>query len=296
MGVAPDANLINVKVSDRLGMAQTSDVIAGLEWVMANKDAYNIKVVNISLVSSIAEPYTTSYLDAAVEMAWFKRITVVVSAGNAGPDTMRFAPANDPYAIVVGATDDKGTRDASDDTVASFSSFGTTQGGFAKPDLVGPGRHIVSTLSSRQAPLAEAYPSKVVSPYYIRLSGTSGAAPVVSGIVADVQQLAGMLNLTLTPDQIKWLLLKTAHPVPGAGTGAGYPNIYDAGVFSYTSPGAIDRANQNQHPNNYLMAAYSTASGALAWDNVSWENVSWENVSWENVAWENVSWENVAAD
>jgi serine protease AprX len=294
VGVAPDANLINLKISDRYGMAQTSDVIAGLEWVVENKDLYNIRVANISLLSSIAESYTTSYLDAAVELAWLKGITVVVSAGNAGPDTMRFAPANDPYVIVVGATDDNGTRDTADDRLAWFSSYGTTQDGFSKPDIVAPGLHIVSTLSSKLAPLAQEFPTRVVSPYYIQLSGTSGAAPVVSGLAANLVQVARQLNVSLSPDQIKWLLTHTAHPLSGAGTGAGYVNGWDASLFAYYNPTSIARANELLKPNNYLMTAYGTASGAVAWDNVSWENVSWENVSWENVSWENVSWENVS--
>ena len=306
VGIAPDANLINVKVSDRYGMARTSDVIAGLEWVIANKATYNIQVANISLISSSPESYLTSYLDAAVELAWFKGITVVVSAGNSGPNTMLFAPANDPYAIVVGATDDMGTQVTSDDQLAWFSSYGTTQDGFSKPDLVAPGRHIVGTLSSRLDPLAQLFPNNVVNPNEIRLSGTSGAAPVISGIAADVFQAARLLNVSLTPDQVKWLLLHTAQPVAGVGTGAGYGNVLAAGTFLYMTPTAVGKANAGQTPNRYLQAAYGATNSSVSWnsvswdsvswDNVSWENVSWQNVSWQNVSWENVSWETVAGD
>ena len=56
----------------------------GLEWIYNNRAAYNIKVVNISMNSTVAESYKTSALDAAVEMLWFNGIVVVVSAGNNG--------------------------------------------------------------------------------------------------------------------------------------------------------------------------------------------------------------------
>ena len=89
-------------------------------------------------------------LDAAVEMAWLHGIVVVVAAGNGGADTMRFPPANDPYVITVGATDDAGTVTTSDDTLASFSAYGTTQDGFAKPDLVAPGIEPSEHLNQRE--------------------------------------------------------------------------------------------------------------------------------------------------
>jgi serine protease AprX len=299
VGIAPGVNLINVKVSEKTGAAQLSDVLAGIEWAIQNKKAYNIKVINLSLVSSQPESYTTSMLDAAVELAWFNGITVVVSAGNAGPDTMHYAPANDPFVIVVGATDDKGTRTTSDDQLAWFSSYGTTQDGFAKPDLVAPGRHITSTLSSVNDPLAVLHPTDVVDAYHIRLSGTSAAAPVVSGVLADLFQKAHQLNVPLSPNHAKWLLEKTAQAVPGVGTGAGYPNLTNAGLYLAADPGGIGQANQGIVPNTYLVAAYKSITGgttfsSVSWNNVSWENVSWENVSWENVSWENVSWENVS--
>jgi serine protease AprX len=294
VGVAPDVNLINVKVSDRNGMSQTSDVIAGLEWVVANKATYNIQVANLSLLSSTPESYTTSLLDAAVELAWLQGVTVVVSSGNTGPNTMLYPPANDPFVIVVGATDDKGTVATSDDELAWFSSYGTTQDGFVKPDVVAPGRHIVSTLASTSAPLAQLFPNNVVGQNYIRLSGTSAAAPVVSGVIADLAQLASLFNVTLTPDQYKWLLEHTAQAVPGAGTGVGYPNVLNAGMYMYSYPTSVARANEGVTPNSYLLAAFQAANGGTTWDNVSWNNVSWNNVSWDNVSWNNVSWNNVS--
>ena len=291
VGAAPDVRLIGIKVSDRNGVARTSDVIGGIEWAVKHKDLYNIRVLNLSLVSGLAESYRTSMLDAAVELAWLKGLVVVVAAGNRGPDTMRYPPANDPYVLTVGATDDRGSAATSDDQLAWFSSYGLTQDGFAKPDLVAPGRHIISTLAAPNILLAELYPNKVVDRAYISLSGTSAAAPVVSGVVAQLLQA----RPGLTPDQVQWLLHQTALAVPGAGTGAGYPQATAAVRFT----GVIEAGKRGLIPNTYLArAAYAAGYGgtSIAWDNVSWDSVSWDSVSWDNVTWDNVSWDSVAGD
>ena len=315
IGIAPDANIVSIKVSDRYGRARTSDVIAGIEWAVANKDAYGIQVLNLSLVSAVAESYKTSQLDAAVELAWLKGLVVVVSAGNTGPDTVFYPPANDPYVIVVGATDDGGTRGVSDDTVATFSSYGVTQDGFAKPDVVAPGRRIVSTLSSKQDPLAQQFPDRITdNGWYIRLSGTSAAAPQVSGATALILQTYRLLQqygyapagVPLTPDQLKWLLQHTSRTVAGDGAGAGYPSVYDllsylVDVYYYHTA-VLGTANEGLVPNNHIAAACASTPtcsatwGNVSWDNVSWDNVSWDNVSWDNVSWDNVSWDNVSWD
>ncbi|HEV8637061.1 MAG TPA: S8 family serine peptidase [Chloroflexota bacterium] len=296
VGVAPDANLIGIKVSDRDGMSRTSDVIRGIEWAIENRSLYNIRVLNLSLQSAAPEPYTYSLLDAAVEMAWLKGIVVVVSAGNMGADSLRYAPANDPYVITVGATDDQGTRTVDDDRLAWFSSYGLTQSGHAKPELVAPGRRIVSTLSSTTDPLARAYPDRVLGGLYIRLSGTSAAAPVVTGVVAQLLQA----RPELTPDQVKWQLMQTAHPIPGPGTGAGYPQA--AAAVRYAGP--VERANRGLVPNRLVALAAQAALASqsnpswdnISWDQVAWDNISWDNISWDEMAWENISWDTVAGD
>src|SRR5712692_10340199 len=186
IGVAPDAQVISVKVADDAGMATTQDLITGLQWVYNNRTTYNIRVVNLSLASSVAESYASSAIDAYVEQLWLAGVVVVTAAGNNGSstDATWYAPSNDPYAISVGALDDNQTTDTSDDSLATFSSRGATQDGFYKPDVVAPGRKIVSTLAGPRVTLATTYPDRIVDTNYIRLSGTSMAAPVVAGTVA----------------------------------------------------------------------------------------------------------------
>ena len=114
MGVAPRANLISVKVSDDDGETTVLDVIYGIQFAVDNKDRFGIRVVNLSLSSTVAESYLTDPLDAAAESAWFSGLVVVAAAGNDGiaPDAVSYAPGNDPYVISVGGMDDRGTHDA----------------------------------------------------------------------------------------------------------------------------------------------------------------------------------------
>ena len=253
IGVAPKVNLVDVKVTDDQGASTTSDVVAGLQWIYDNKDVYNIRVVNISLNSSVPESYHTSPLDAAVEILWFNRIVVVVSAGNNGAGTddgILYPPANDPFVITVGATDDMDTADTGDDVLASFSGYGTTEAGFAKPDLVAPGTDIISLLASDDCNLVIAHPAHAVGGpagnYYFRMSGTSMASSVTAGAVALLLQD----EPDLTPDQVKYRLMATAGPFDGTepgSTGAGYLDIYAAVHGTTTASANIAKITFTSH-------------------------------------------------
>ena len=211
-GVAPGADLVNVKVADDQGNATVADVINGLQFVVDKKSEFNIRVANLSLASTVAQSYTIDPLDAAVEQAWFAGVTVVAASGNSGPDSVKYAPGNDPYAISVGGADDRGTKDPSDDVVAPWSSTGNTQDGIRKPELMAPGARLVSTLAPRSAYAAQC-PTCIVSGQYLRLGGTSMAAGVVSGAAA----LLAQVNPSWTPDQIKGALIAKHRDVPGVG-------------------------------------------------------------------------------
>jgi serine protease AprX len=286
-GVAPQVNLINVKVSNELGVATTSDLIDGLQWILDNKAAYNIKVVNISLNSTVPEPYHTSALDAAVEILWFNGIVVVVAAGNngtgSGPVTL-YPPANDPFVITVGAAEDKGTPALSDDMVGFFSAYGTTESGFAKPDLVAPGRHVISTLAGTGAYAYVNHVSNRVNDSYFRMSGTSMAAPVVAGAAALLLQD----EPNLTPDQVKYRLMATANAGwPGYApdrAGAGYLDV-PAAVYGTTT----ESANTGLAVSLLLY----TGSDPLAWGSVNWNSVNWNSVNWNSVNWNSVNWNSV---
>jgi serine protease AprX len=143
-GVAPGADLVSVKVAGPDGSTDVSTVIAGLQWVVANRTTYNIRVLNLAFGTDSDQSYGIDPLDYAVEQAWFSGILVVASAGNRGPGGKTInKPGDDPFVLTVGAADNHGTPDRSSTTVAAFSSWGSP-GGFSKPDIIAPGITVVS--------------------------------------------------------------------------------------------------------------------------------------------------------
>jgi serine protease AprX len=291
IGVAPKVNMVNVKVGDNQGMTTASDVVMGLTWVYNNKDRYNIRVVNLSLNSAVAEPYHTSPLNAAVEILWFNKIVVVVSAGNNGlgmNNGVLFPPANDPFVITVGATHDMGTAATGDDVLAPYSAFGTTIDGFSKPDLVAPGTNITSLLAKSNQMLAVGHQDHIVDGNYFRMSGTSMAAAVASGSIALLLQDEPNLN----PDQVKYRLMSTARPMPGDGDGAGVLDIYAAvrGTSTETANTGV--------PVSQLLTTGSTPIewGSVNWGSVNWGSVNWGSVNWGSVNWGSVNWGSVNWD
>jgi serine protease AprX len=291
LGVAPGANLINLKVSDDAGVSYTSDVANAIEWAIANRQTYNIRVINLSMVASTQESYLTSALDAEVERAWFNGILVVVAAGNGGPNSELNPPANDPFVITVGAADPMNTVTPGDDTIAPWSGYGTTQDGFSKPDVVAPGRYVASTLASAGSYLATTFPSRIVDTNYIWMSGTSMAAPVVAGAAA----LAFQAHPAWTNDQVKWLLTNTATPLTSGGTplpGSGSGEINAQAVVNYA--GVPGLANQGQTINSFISgpngATTYTYPTTSSWSTSSWSTSSWSTSSWSTSSWSTSSW------
>jgi serine protease AprX len=306
-GVAPDANLIAVKASDENGDATVLDVIDGLQFVVDHKADYNIRVVNLSLKSSVAESYKTDPLDAAVEAAWNSGIVVVVAAGNLGDgaDAVNYAPANDPFVITVGGVDDKGTKSIDDDQLAPWSSRGTTQDGFAKPDLVAPGAGLVSTIAPGSV-YTQLCPSCVTDGSYFKVGGTSMAAAVVSGAAADVIQA----NPSLTPDQVKKTLVKRTRAVTESssstgtlvdGSGVPQPTTTTTTTTIVGGEAAVDKAIGNPvsgEANNRLTpnTLIDPATGLIDYTRASWSRASWSDAidplraSWSRASWSRASW------
>jgi serine protease AprX len=227
-GIAPNANIINLRVLDQNGAGTDSSVIAAIQTAISLKNLYNIRVINLSLGRQVYESYTIDPLCQAVESAWKAGIVVVIAAGNQGRNDSDgtngygtiAAPGNDPYAITVGAMRTSNTPDRGDDVVASYSSKGPTAlDHVVKPDIMAPGNSVVSLLSPNSQ-LPKSYPAAGVftleywtrtktptlSTAYMRLSGTSMATPVVSGAAA----LMIEADPTLTPDTVKARLMESA--------------------------------------------------------------------------------------
>jgi serine protease AprX len=330
MGIADKVNLINLRVLDQDGAGRDSTVIAAIQKAISLKSKYNIRVINLSLGRPAYESYKLDPLCQAVEAAWKAGIVVVVAAGNDGRNDSAHtdgygtiaAPGNDPYVITVGAMKPMGTSTRADDLIASYSSKGPTlYDHIVKPDIVAPGNLAISVLASSSSTLAKASPTNIValSSYstdangvssYFKLSGTSMATPVVSGAVALLLQK----NASLTPDQVKARLMKSAYKTfprnstaedPTSGkqytsqydiftVGAGYLDIQAALSNVDLAPRTFGSAKspavaRDQSGNVYLVTGTSVLwGGSIMWGtSVVWgTSVLWgTNLKGESVLW-----------
>ncbi len=240
-GIAPGANIIALKVLDESGHGYISDVIAAIDYAILHRKAFNIRVINVSVAAAVTESYLTDPLTLATKRAVDAGIVVVAAAGNlgrrldgtpvAGGIT---APGNAPWVITVGAASHMGTTDRTDDVLAAFSSRGPSRiDHVAKPDLVAPGVGIES-LSNPGSTLYEQRPSMrlwgtvdTLAPPYFSMTGTSMAAPVVSGTIALMLEA----NPALTPNAVKAILEYTAESsdkYDSMAQGAGFLNARGA--------------------------------------------------------------------
>jgi serine protease AprX len=290
MGIAPGVDLISLKISDETGMAYESDTVEAMQWVFDHKEQYNIRVVNLSIQSTVEQSYHESALNAAAEILWFNGVVVTAATGNwdlGSVYPLNAAPANDPFVITVGAVDEQGTTKIKDDRPATFSVWGYTQDGFNKPEIYAPGVDIISVLSKNSDWDVE-HPERVVfSGQYFRISGTSMATPMVSGAVALLLQA----EPNLTPDQVKYRVMKA---IDWAGSSP-YLNVYKM----LTTP-TSERANRGIIPHLLLakmalIAYWANVNGGetIDWASVDWEAVNWEAVDWNAVNWNAVDWSTV---
>ncbi len=249
-GIATGVSIVSLKVLDEQGQGAVGDIIAALDWIWNNynKGNNNIRVVNLSVGTGVFESYWTDPLTLATKALVDKGIVVVAAAGNLGKNAagqLQFggitSPGVAPWVLTACAYSTNGTPNTADDTIASFSSSGPTWIDFtAKPDVCAPGVGIVS-LAAPGSTLANfgalQTPSWLIDPGghstypfapYLSLSGTSQAAPFVTGTVALMLQA----NPNLTPNLAKAIIEYTATPQAGVSPlrqGAGFMNT-DAAV------------------------------------------------------------------
>ena len=212
-GVAPGVEFVSVKVVGANGFGRTSHLIKAIDWVIAHRDIYNIRVANLSLGHPAIESYTTDPLCQAVERMVSAGIVTVASAGNTGKTDRHSkiwrainSPANDPAMITVYPANTKGTASHADDVATSYGSRGPTYiDNFFKPDLAAPG-NLIPTLLVPGSSIARDHTDLGMDSHYIRLSGASMATAFVTGTVALMLQA----NPDLSPNMVKVILLVTA--------------------------------------------------------------------------------------
>ncbi|MBW8827366.1 MAG: S8 family serine peptidase [Acidobacteria bacterium] len=295
-GVGDNAKVVSVKVADSDGSTDLLRLLAAMQWVIQNKDSSNIRVLNLSFGADPID-YMVDPLAVAVEAVWKAGIVVVVAAGNNGENSPALSsPATDPFVIAVGAADTKGTSSLSDDTVPSFSPKGTEA---RHVDLVAPGQSILG-LRDPGSRIDNLYPSARVGDRLFKGTGTSQAAAVVSGAVADLLTL----RPGLTPDQVKWVLKAGARDVPNASDdaqGAGMVDVRNSlltpvfGSKTQTAAAAGSGALPPAPPPAPPVPASgpsgsNTWSGGNTWTGGSWTGGSWTGGSWTGNSWTGGSW------
>jgi serine protease AprX len=186
---------------------------------------------------------------------------------------MQYAPANDPFVITVGATDTNNTAATSDDVVASFSSSGTTSDGFAKPEVLAPGRRIAALLPAATTLGAAAPLANIVSPGYASMSGTSFAAPQVAGAAALLLQQ----HPTWTPDQVKWVLGQTARAVTGSTPGT----LDLAAAMNFAAAPGSANAGIVPAPLQAAASVTTVVGNTSGWNTSGWNTSGWNSFDWD---------------
>ena len=268
-GVAPATHFVGLKVLDANGVGRISDVIAALDWCIANKERYNLRVVNLSLSASVTGPAASDPLCQAAERAVDAGLVVIASAGNNGGlyGTVG-APGNDPKVITVGASNTRGTKARGNDQITSFTGRGpTAYDVLIKPDIVAPGNDLVS-LRAPGATIDTLYAAQTrvaSSVYYSRLTGTSMSAALVSGAVAAMLDA----NDKLTPNAVKASLMYTAQVLSGydpVTEKTGYYDPFAQGTGELNVAGAVQLARRIEKNTGFIgtLPVSSLIAGQIA--------------------------------
>ena len=304
-GVASNANIISVKVLDGNGVGQTAWLLSGLNWILTNKTAYNIRVVNLSLGGIAVDTYTNDPVCRKVKELTDSGIVVVAASGNLGRSTdgtkaygRIHSPGNSPYAITVGASNTVGTTARGDDSITSYSSRGPTRSFYTdaqnvrhfdnlvKPDIVAPGNRLVSNravnnLMATQNPgLVDVTLSLLTTTDgMMYMSGTSMSSPVVTGAAALLLQV----NPNLTPNMVKMILQYTAQPIVGA-------NSFEQGAGQLNMEGAVRLAKSFNPSMNFQTATNGASIVPTSWvaptptSSIGGSNVAWSQMITTNYA------------
>jgi serine protease AprX len=326
-GMAPDARIVSVKVGVADGGVDVSQVIAAIDWVVQHKNdnGMHIRVINLSYGTNSTQAYGLDPLSFAVEKAWKAGIVVVVAAGNTGYQRGNGAPglgdpAYNPYVIGVGGYDTKGTSMPNDDAMGTYSASSSGCGSCKNPDFVAVGSHLQG-LRVPGSYIDQTHPEGLLGSRYFRGSGTSEAAAITSGSIAELLSMYP----TLTPDQVKRFFTNNGVSVPGADSqvqGAGELNLgaltskdptqsYTQKFANATGTGTLEGARGSDHmtddgvvlsgEKDIFGHTFSSSAMAIAeaagnswsggaWNGNSWSGNSWSGNSWSGNTWSGNSW------
>jgi serine protease AprX len=210
-GLAPDAQVVLVKVSER-GRVIEEDIARGIKWVVENKDRYNIRVISISLGGDQEVPYRESVADEMAEEAVRCGLALVFAAGNSGGSENHapVPPANSPSVITVGGYDDGNSL--GDSLHLYWSSYGPTRDGIIKPEIIAPAIWVAAPIlpGTQFYERAEALSRIAYAPDYMLNSIarlTDQPDYLLNGLASELWQKADLPELLRqeTPDVIREL-------------------------------------------------------------------------------------------
>jgi serine protease AprX len=312
-GIAPDARLVSLKVGSADGAVDVSQVIAAIDWVVANRNRHglNIRVLALAYGTDGLQDPAVDPLAFAVKNARDHGVFVAVSGGNDGRETLNLAnPASSPHVLAVGSTDTAATPGTNDDVVPLWASRGTET---RHVDVVAPG---VSVLGLRVpgSNADEQHPGARVGERLIRGSGTSQSAAVTAGAAALLLQKYPRL----TPDQVKEQLMSTAMPLYNSTQYSGKGLIKVDAALSRAASRVVIRGAKASGTGSLHLArgssrvydgdlpllgefdvfgqpwsgsAWARATADLtSWDGGSWRGTPWTGTDWSGRTWSGRTW------
>ena len=282
-GIAPRATVVSVRVADNTGATSLMRILQGLDWVYKNHDDLNIKVVNMSVGVPAYSDYTRDPIVAAAQRLWYDEVTVVASAGNIGAGLNLTSPAIDPTIIAVGAVDTKGTLATTDDVPASFSA-GAATASDRSPTVVVPARSIQSIKATGSTMAAGAPATALVGTTFVKGTGTSQAAAIVSGEAA----LMYSAKAGLGPTDIKMNLCNFAS---NRGWDRKRQGCGVATVAAMTSANLDTSYSWEGYPEASVSATTANATTDQQTRSASWQGSSWQGSSWQGASWQGSSWQ-----
>lgn len=192
--IAPEARVVLVKVGSE-GRISDEHIARGLEWVIANRERYNIRIVNASLGGDENLPVSMSVADQAAEEAIRQGIVVVAAAGNSGCTLQHHtkAPGNAPSAVTVGGYDDGNVLDNAEPGTYC-SSFGLTPDGIVKPEVIAPAIWIAAPIlpDTPQFERAAAFVELAAQPDWVLAALASGQTSRLGETTVQAWQTAAL--------------------------------------------------------------------------------------------------------
>ncbi|HET9517422.1 MAG TPA: S8 family serine peptidase, partial [Actinoplanes sp.] len=285
-GVAPQAGILSLKVGRDDGTATLGSVLSALQWLYAVGRPAGVRIATLALG---VDPSTDAavVLDAAADTLADAGMLIVTAAGNDGAGNLT-SPATAAGSFSVGAVNDQGTADRSDDTASEFSASGQDRDGVAQPDVVAPGELIVSSIGADSV-IAQENPQAWVEPGLFRGSGTSMATALTAGVAALASSARPDLDGTALAEALRAgggvadapaaVAAAEAAPAAPEKPGKGPKWAHDEPV---DHPGA-SRGNGKGRPE-------SVEPNGVRWTGVRWTGVRWTGVRWTGVRWTGVRW------